>query len=84
MRLILRTQDHQAKLEGQSSITDSEEDFAVVLDGPVIGRIYREPGEGRTRWFWFLQKPIAATGIADTLDAAKDELAVHWRLAGEK
>lgn len=76
MRLILRTQKLQAKLEGQQAITDRPDDFQVIVDGPSIGRIYLEdggPSDGK--WRWCLQVPPYASGMADTLDAAKAEIA---------
>ena len=75
MRLILRSLRHQAKIEGGESITDRDDDYAVVVDGPKIGRIYRETGgPSKGKWYWFLQVPPYGKGIADTLDKAKDEL----------
>jgi hypothetical protein len=59
---------------------DSDDDYSVVVDGPVIGRIYRESGGTSSgKWHWFLQKPIGASGIAETLDEAKQALGALWR-----
>jgi hypothetical protein len=85
MQLILRTHEYQAKLEGQPSITDRENDFSVVVDGPQIGRIYLEQGgPSNGKWFWFLQVSLYRKGMADTLDEAKDEIAKCWHLTSGK
>jgi hypothetical protein len=49
----------------------------VVIDSPVVGRIYPNPLD-HAKWNWLLQSPMAATGYADTIDAAKEELKHRW------
>ena len=79
MRFILRTLEKQAELEGQRLITDNPRDYAVIMDGPVVGRIYlHENGPSKGKWNWFLQSPTGASGYADTLDAAKEDLKQRW------
>jgi hypothetical protein len=78
MRFILRTQAQQSKIHGEGAFSDDPDDYAVVIDGPVVGRIYRYshgPSMGKG---WFLQSPIGATGYADTLDEAKEKLKTRW------
>jgi hypothetical protein len=51
----------------------------VVIDGPVVGRIYQYlHGPAKGKWGWFLQSPIGASGCADSLDEAKEKLKQHW------
>jgi hypothetical protein len=83
MRFILRTQDQQSKLENREPVAGNPNDYAVVIDGPVVGRIYPNP-IGPTKWNWFLQSPIGASGYADTLDEAKDELKKRWFIETKK
>jgi len=45
------------------------------MDGPVIGRIYRNYDK---TWKWCLQSPTGAIGYADSLDEAKEFLKQHW------
>jgi hypothetical protein len=75
MRFILRTLDHQAKLESREAISDRPDDYAVVIDGPVVGRIYRTVSE---KWKWCLNSPTGAVGYADSLDAAKEAFKQRW------
>jgi len=84
MRLILRAQTHQSRLEDRPDGDDDDrrEVYAVVVDGPKIGRIYREiGGSSKGNWYWFLQTDPYGKGITDTLDEAKDESAKGWHLA---
>ena len=77
MRLILRTQALQSKLEGKPAFTEDPDDYAVVVDGPSVGRIYRQTGSQLTsaQWRWVLQKPEFHGGYTATLDEAKAEIA---------
>jgi hypothetical protein len=85
MRFILRTQDQQAKLENRAHVTDDPNDYAVVIDGPVIGRIYRYPhGPSKGKWGWFLQSPSGTSGDADSLDQAKEKLKQRWFVETQK
>ena len=58
-------------------IYGNPDDYAVVIDGPVVVRIYRSPVHGGI-WNWHLQSPIGASGHADTLDLAKEDLKQRW------
>jgi hypothetical protein len=80
MRVILRTQALQSKLEGKPPFTENPEDFAVVVDGPVIGRVYRQSGSmlPSAQWVWSLQVPPHGHGYAATLDEAKAEIAGRY------
>jgi hypothetical protein len=76
MRLILRTQALQSKIEGKPPFTENPDDYAVVVDGPAVGRIYSQPWAHMpsARWRWVLQKPQARGGYTATLDEAKAEI----------
>lgn len=79
MRFILRTQVQQSKIEQKAPFSEDPNDYAVVIDGPVVGRIYRYPhGPSEGKWGWFLQSPVGASGYADSLDEAKEELKQRW------
>jgi hypothetical protein len=85
MRFILRTQAQQSKIHGEVAFSDAPDDYAVVIDGPVVGRIYRYPhGPSMGKWGWFLQSPTGATGYADTLDDAKEKLKQRWFIETKK
>jgi len=73
MRLILRTQQKQSELERREIWNDSPEDYAVVVDGPVVGRIYKQPGTSlpAAQWRWIVQKGPHANGYAETLEQAQ-------------
>ena len=77
MRFILRTTSQQDKLEGREPLTDNPHDYAVIIDGPVVGRIFPNP-VNRGKWDWILQSPTGARGHTDTLDEAKEELKQRW------
>ena len=54
-------------------------DFAVVMEGPVVGRIYRKDiGPNAGKWCWSLLSPGLAEGTADQLEKAKAELRARW------
>jgi hypothetical protein len=74
MRLILRTMALQAKIEGKASTSTDPEDYQVIVDGPSIGRIYRNPGSSLkdAQWHWTLQVPPYGHGYVATLEEAKD------------
>lgn len=76
-RFILRTQAQQSKIEGQPPSSENPEDYAVVFDGPVVGRIYPNPIR-RGMWNWHMQSPTGASGYADSLDEAKEALKQRW------
>ena len=81
MRFILRTLKKQSELEGREPITENPEDYAVVIDGPSVGRIYRSYDE---TWKWCLHSPTGAIGYADSLDVAKEELKQRWFIETKK
>jgi hypothetical protein len=65
-----------------------EEDYDVMWDGRVVGRIYRRAGvaENAQPWFWSvlaIAPGIATSGIAATLDEAKRACARKWRECAE-
>lgn len=71
-------------LEGP--VQRDEPDFVVLSGGLVVGRIYRiQAGPQQGRWFWSVTGVHAApvvmriTDRADTLEAAKAQLAENWR-----
>jgi hypothetical protein len=74
MRLILRTQAKQSALEGKPEWCTNPEDYAVVLDGPVVGRIYKRQFANMpsAQWHWCVQKTgPSSSGYAATLDEAQ-------------
>ena len=83
MRFILRTQAQHSKLRGEKTFSENPDDYAVIIDGPVVGRIYPNPNDPKT-WNWFLQSPIGASGYADSLEEAKDELKSRWFFETQK
>ena len=53
------------------------DDYAVLLDGKIIGRIYKTPNRTQDVWFWGLNRfPSSAenSGFAVDLEAAKARL----------
>jgi len=79
MRFILRTQQQQDRLEKREPFTENPNDYAVVLDGPVVGRIYLyEHGPSKGKWGWFLQSPTGASGYGESLEDAKEQLRQRW------
>jgi hypothetical protein len=77
MRLILRTQALQSKIEGKPPFTEDPTDYAVVVDGPQIGRIYKQRSTSMpsAQWRWVSQVPPGGNGYTATLDEAKAEIA---------
>jgi hypothetical protein len=82
MRLILRTQALQSKLEGKPPFSEDPDDYAVIVDGPSVGRIYRQAWSQMpsAQWHWVLQKPQVRAGYTATLDEAKAEIAKAYAL----
>jgi hypothetical protein len=73
MTRVLRKQHHQDRIEGREPL-ECDDDYAVVVDGTQIGRIYKERIHGDFKWRWFLQTvpaPSPNQGMADTLDEAE-------------
>jgi hypothetical protein len=83
MTVFLRKMRAHDVIEGKEPGPWGEDDYAVV-EGRLIGRIYRDrvPG-GETKWRWFLQSgpgvPQPNAGEADTLDEAKEALAERYQ-----
>ena len=80
---FLRKMKAHDVIEGREPGPWGEDDYAV-LEGTVIGRIYRDrvPG-GEMRWRWFYQTqgrpaPPPNSGVCDTLEEAKAELAERY------
>jgi len=74
MTLLLRRQNAQDLVEGRQPLPWEHDDFAVLDDETVIGRMYREQMPAGDKWCWFLHvmgAPPPNRGIADTLDEAK-------------
>jgi hypothetical protein len=81
MTLLLRRQNTQDRHEGGQPLPWKHDDFAVLDDERRIGRIYREQLPAGLKWRWFLHIIGASpnSGIADTLDEAKAEIAEAYR-----
>jgi hypothetical protein len=84
--IFLRKMKAHDVIEGREPGPWGEDDYAVV-EGKMIGRIYRDrvPG-GETKWRWFYQTqgqpaPPPNAGEADTLEEAKAALAERYRRA---
>jgi hypothetical protein len=77
MRFILRTQAQQSRMRGEKVFSEDPNDYAVVIDGPAVGRIYPNPID-QSKWNWILQSPTGASGYAGSLDEAKEELKKRW------
>jgi hypothetical protein len=76
--LLLRRQNAQDRHEGRQPLPWQHDDFAVLDDETVIGRMYLEQMPAGDKWCWFLQvmgAPPPNRGIADTLDEAKAGIA---------
>jgi hypothetical protein len=65
------------------------EDFDVLADGKVVGRIYEDASAStppELRWFWSVTAIVTATpgvtnGTASTLDEAKAKFRQNWAKA---
>jgi hypothetical protein len=81
--LLLRKSRAQARIEGWDASGWSEDDYAVVDETRVVGRIYREIHPRRTQVEMVPANRAGAASeqrLADTLDEAK---AVFKRRKGE-
>lgn len=77
----------QAKLEGRDgNVGEAVDDYAVVRDGPVVGRIYRHThGPSAGTWYWGLSVPPFGNGMAESMEEAKEAIAERMGpLAGGK
>ena len=45
----------QARIDGLQHVNWADDNYAVVDDTTVVGRIYREMLLGSLKWRWFLQ-----------------------------
>ena len=84
MTIFLRKQQVHDVIEGRKPGPWSEDDYAVV-DGTLIGRTYKERLPVGEKWRWFLQVMGAQpnSGIADTLEEAKAQLAASYQRCRE-
>jgi hypothetical protein len=62
------------------------DDYDVIQDGEIIGRIYRMKAD-RELWRWMIPGLRAPTdgpsgGVADSLDEAKAAFPAVWKAAG--
>jgi len=74
MTLILRKGATQARIEGFERVNWDDDDYDVVGDTTIVGRIYRERLLGEFKWRWFLQVVPATPpnqGVAETIEKAK-------------
>jgi hypothetical protein len=79
--LLLRRQNAQDRHEGRQPLPWQHDDFAILDDEIVVGRMYLEQLPGGDKWCWFLQvmgAPLPNRGIADTLDEAKAAFAAAY------
>jgi hypothetical protein len=80
MTLLLRRQNAQDRHEGRQPLPWKHDDFAILDDEIVVGRMYLEQLPAGLKWMWLLHIMGASPnrGIADTLDEAKAEFAVAY------
>jgi hypothetical protein len=63
------------------------DDYHVIYEGEVVGRVYRMNNTGRETWRWTQIGMRAPThepngGMADSLDEAKAAFKTAWEAAG--
>jgi len=74
MNLILRKTRVHARVMGWTDSRPREDDYVILDDTEVVGRIYLDTIHGGPKWRWFLQTVPATPpnqGMADSLDEAK-------------
>lgn len=85
MTLVLRKQHAQDRIEGLEPPPDWSDDDYALVDETLVGRIYRQQGQGDIKWLWFLHVPAPAPppnqGIADTQEEARAALAARYEQA---
>ena len=83
--LLLRRQNAQDRIEGRAPFGWRDDDYAVLDNGTRIGRMYVEELPAGVKWRWFLQVMGAQpnSGIADTLEEAKAQLAASYQRCRE-
>jgi hypothetical protein len=81
--LLLRRQNVQDRVEGRAPFGWKDDDYAVLDDETVIGRMYREQLPAGLKWRWFIHVMGTSpnSGIADTLDEAKAEIGAAYERA---
>jgi hypothetical protein len=86
MTLLFRRQNAQDRIEGREPFGWKHDDFAVLDDETVIGRMYLEQLPAGLKWRWFLHIVGGSpnSGAADTLDEAKAEIAVAYERCRHK
>jgi hypothetical protein len=63
-----------------------DEDYDVLADGKVVGRIYEQGGVGTPpdmRWFWSVMIVPARPGKTNGTAATREEVMVKFRAAWE-
>ena len=83
MAITLRQQNEQERIGGRAPVMVwQDDDYAVLDDDIVIGRIYRESVPAGVKWRWFLHIMGASpdSGSADALDQATAELATCYEI----
>lgn len=87
MSLFLRHQTAQDIAEGRKPRQWQMDDYAVLDDAKVVGRIYRDKVPGGVKWAWLLAAvpgapdDIQPLGHADTLEEARAALTAQYRKA---
>jgi hypothetical protein len=94
MTLILRRSSVQARIEGWANANRPEDDYAILDNTTIVGRIYREMIIEKPKWRWFIhQIPESGQGrgitppnqgMADTLDEAKAAFKARYQQLREK
>jgi hypothetical protein len=87
MTLILRTGSSQARIQSFERVEWADDDYHIVDETTVVGRIYRERLLGEFKWRWFPQVAPATPpnkGTADTLDEAKAAFKKRYEQVAQK
>ena len=87
MTLILRKGSAQARIAGFERLNWADDDYDIVDETTVVGRIYRERLIGAFKWRWFLQTVPATPPnerIADSLDEAKAAFKARYEPVAQK
>jgi hypothetical protein len=94
MTLLLRKSSAQARIEGWANANRPDDDYAIVDNADVVGRIYREMIIGKPKWRWFIHqipeagpgRPIQPPnqGMADTIDEVKASFKKRYQQLRER
>jgi hypothetical protein len=87
MRLVLRKGSTQARIAGFERLEWAEDDYDMIDETTVVGRIYRERLLGAFKWRWFLQTVPATPpneGVADLLDEPKTAFKARYEQVAQK